>query len=165
MKAITILAGVVLLAACGGGAYRDPPAQPSPASAPAANPGAVAPANPIAPNLFTRLGGMPAITAVVSAFVDRVAADDRINAFFRGIDVPNLKRLLSEQICAGTGGGCRYTGRGMRESHRGLNITGEHFNALVEDLVATLNQFNVPQREQQELLAVLGPMRRDIVGQ
>jgi hemoglobin len=157
MRAIPVVAALAL-AACGGGAYRDPSAGAAPAPAAAS-------AVPGQPTLFTRLGGMPAITAVVSAFVDRVAADERINGFFRGVDVPNLKRLLGEQICAGTGGGCRYTGRSMPESHRGMNLTNAHFDALVEDLVATLNQFNVPAREQQELLAVLGPMRRDIVGQ
>jgi len=154
-----LIGALALTAACGSGAYRDPSGD-QPAPAPAAASSAAG-----QPTLFTRLGGMPAITAVVSAFVDRVAADERINGFFRGVDVPNLKRLISEQVCAGTGGGCRYTGRSMPESHRGMNITNAHFDALVEDLVATLNQFNVPQREQQELLAVLGPMRRDIVGQ
>jgi len=153
-----LLSSVVAVAACSQSAYRDPSAgQPAPSTAPAGTPGQ--------PTLFTRLGGLPAITAVVDTFVARVAADDRINAFFRGVDIPNLKRLLVEQICAGTGGGCRYTGRSMRESHRGMNITDAHFNALVEDLVATLNQFNVPQQEQQELLGILGSMKRDIVGQ
>lgn len=155
MKALVLLSAG-LLAACSSGAYRSPESTPAPAPAAATTGG---------PTLFTRLGGMPAITAVVDAFVNRAAADTRINAFFRGVDSANLKRLLVEQICAGTGGGCTYTGRSMRESHRGMNLTDAHFNALVEDLVATLNQFNVPAGEQAELLGILGPMRRDIVGQ
>jgi hemoglobin len=52
----------------------------------------------------------------------------------------------------------------MQESHKGMGVRDEHFNALVEDLVKTLNKFNVPQAEQQELLGVLGPMKGQIVG-
>jgi hemoglobin len=55
-------------------------------------------------SLYDRLGGQPANTAVVDDFVGNVAADSRINGFFGKTDIPRLKRLLVEQICAGTGG-------------------------------------------------------------
>lgn len=116
-------------------------------------------------SLYERLGGQPAIVAVVDDFVANVAADTRINARFANADIPRLKRLLVEQICAGTGGPCKYTGRDMKSSHRGMNITEADFNALVEDLVRTLDKFNVPAKEKGELLAILGPMKPDIVGQ
>jgi hemoglobin len=114
-------------------------------------------------SLYSRLGGRGAITAVVDDFVTNVAKDKRINGFFAGADIPRLKRLLVQQICAGTGGPCKYEGRSMREAHRGLGIGNADFNALVEDLVKSLKKFNVPRREQGELLAILGPMRRDVV--
>lgn len=114
-------------------------------------------------SLYERLGGQAAIVAVVDEFVANVAADDRINSFFGGTDIDRLKTLLVEQICAGTGGGCTYTGRDMKTTHAGMGITDEHFNALVEDLVASLNKFNVPAQEQNDLLAILGPMKGDIV--
>ena len=116
------------------------------------------------PPLYERLGGQPAIVAVVDDFVGNVAADQRINRFFANTNVPRLKKLLVEQICAGTGGPCTYEGRSMQEAHHGMGVTDADFNALVEDLVKTLNKFNVPQPEQQELLGVLGPMKGQIVG-
>ena len=116
-------------------------------------------------SLYDRLGGQPAIVAVVDDFVGNVAADTRINGMFAGTDIPRLKRLLVEQICAGTGGPCKYTGRDMKTAHRGMKVTDAHFNALVEDLVKTLDKFKVPAKEKGELLAILGPMRPDIVGQ
>jgi hemoglobin len=103
-------------------------------------------------SLYSRLGGRPAVTAVVEDFVGNVAKDNRINKFFGGTDIPRLKRLLVQQICAGSGGPCKYEGRSMREAHRGLGIGNVDFDALVQDLVKSLNKFNVPQREQQELL-------------
>jgi len=113
--------------------------------------------------LYQRLGGKQAITAVVDDFVTNVARDRRINRFFANTDIPRLKRQLVAQICAGSGGPCVYRGRSMKDAHRGLGIRNRHFNALVEDLVKSLDKFNVPAREQRELLALLGPMRRDIV--
>jgi hemoglobin len=114
-------------------------------------------------SLYERLGGKPAITAVVDDFVGNVAVDNRINGFFAKTDITRLKQLLVEQICAGSGGPCTYTGRDMRSTHAGMGIADAHFSALVEDLVKTLDTFKVPQREKQELLFVLGPMKADIV--
>jgi hemoglobin len=117
-----------------------------------------------ADTLYSRLGGQPAIQAVVDQFVTNVAADNRINARFANADIPRLNRLLVEQICEATGGPCEYTGRDMRTAHAGMNITDAEFDALVEDLVSALNQFDVPEAEQSELLGALGGMRGDIVG-
>ena len=71
--------------------------------------------------------------------------------------------MLVEQVCAATGGPETYSGRGMRETHDGMGVTAGEFDALVADLVGTLNQFKVPAAEQQELLGILGPLRTDIV--
>jgi hemoglobin len=116
-----------------------------------------------APSLFDRLGGKDATTAVIDAFVARCAADDRINGKFVRTDIPRLKRMLVDQVCEATGGPCTYTGRDMRETHDGMGVTAGEFDALVGDLVATLDQFSVPQADKEELLAALAPMRGDIV--
>jgi hemoglobin len=116
------------------------------------------------PSLYDRLGGKPAITAVVDDFIANVAADEKINARFAIADIAHLKMLLVEQICAGTGGPCAYSGRDMATAHRGMNIREEEFDALVGDLVKTLDRFKVPAREKGELLAVLGPAKSQIVG-
>ena len=114
-------------------------------------------------SLYERLGGKEAITAVVDDFVARVAADKRINSFFAKANVPRLKMMLVDQICEATGGPCKYTGRDMKTTHKGMGITNADFDALVGDLVASLDKFKVGEREKQELLAALGPMRKDIV--
>ncbi len=114
-------------------------------------------------SLYQRLGGRQAIVLVVNDFVGNVARDKRINRFFANTDIPRLKRLLVQQICAATGGPCRYEGRSMREAHRGLSIGNGDFDALVQDLVISLDKFGVGQREQRELLAILGSLRRDVV--
>ena len=114
-------------------------------------------------SLYERLGGIDAITAVVKDFRDRVARDDRINQKFARTDLGRLTRMLIDQVCQAAGGPCSYSGRSMREAHAGMGVTSGEFDALVADLVATLNEFKVGNTEQGELLAVLGPLKPDIV--
>jgi len=118
--------------------------------------------------LYERLGGKKAITAVVDQFVDNVAHDNRINKFFAqtAADPARLKKFknnLIDQICQGTGGPCKYKGKDMKTAHQGMGITDADFSALVEDLVAALNKFNVQDTEKNELLGILGPMKSQIV--
>ena len=114
-------------------------------------------------SLYDRLGGEPAITAVVDEFVAQVAADKRINAFFAHTDLAHLKMSLVNQICEVSGGPCKYTGRTMKEAHQGMGVSGADFNALVEDLVKALDKFKIGKTERTELLGALGPMQKDIV--
>jgi hemoglobin len=114
-------------------------------------------------SLYDRLGKQDAITAVVDDFVANVAADTRINAAFANADIPHLKKMLVEQICAASGGPCKYTGKDMKTAHQGMNIKGADFDALVEDLKKSLDKFKVGAKEQSDLLGALGPMKPDIV--
>jgi hemoglobin len=125
----------------------------------------MAQAQPAAPHksLYERLGGVPAITAVVDDFVGNVARDRRINGFFAHANIPRLKFLLVQQICQASGGPRIYTGRDMKSVHRGMGISGRHFNALVQDLGRSLNKFKVRPREQKDLVAALAPLKKDIV--
>ncbi|HEX5707790.1 MAG TPA: group 1 truncated hemoglobin [Pyrinomonadaceae bacterium] len=114
-------------------------------------------------SLYERLGGEAAISAVVDDFVARVAADARINMKFARSNVERVKFHLKEQVCAATGGPCQYTGLSMGDAHKNMKVTEGEFNALVEDLVATLDKFNVPAREKGELLSALGGLKSQIV--
>jgi len=113
--------------------------------------------------LYERLGGKGAIVAVVNQFVANVAADTSINRYFAHTNIPRLKTMLVDQICQAAGGPCTYRGRDMKSTHRGMGITTREFNNLVGDLVSALDKFKVGEKEKGELLAALGPMKRDIV--
>jgi hemoglobin len=118
--------------------------------------------------LYERLGGKKSITAVVDEFVGKVAADTRINSFFQktAADPKRLakfKKNLVDQICQASGGPCKYMGKDMKSAHAGMGISSADFNALVEDLVAALDKFKVGEKEKNDLLGALGPMKSDIV--
>lgn len=150
---IMLLLAAGNLAACGGSAK------------PAASSGEAA-AHKTAPaaSLYDRLGGMDAIKAVVKYFTEeRVAKDPRINGFFANTDIPDFEAKLADQICEASGGPCTYKGKTMKESHAGMKVRDVDFDITVEHLKATFDHFKVGAKEQQELLAMLAPMRSDIV--
>ena len=129
---------------------------------------AAATADTAARSLYDRLGGTTAIAGVVDGFVANVAADTRINKFFTRVAsdtaaMRDFKQKLVDQICQGTGGPCTYTGKDMKTAHQGMGLSNADFDALVEHRVKALDSAGVPQKEKDVLLAILGPMRTDIV--
>lgn len=120
-------------------------------------------------SLYERLGGVYAIATVVDDFIERLYVNDILNANPK-IDearhtVPKagLKFRVTALVCQLTGGPEVYHGRSMKEAHAHLNINNAEWDAMVADFVATLNHFKVPEKEQQELLALVGPTKADIV--
>ena len=122
--------------------------------------------------LYERLGGEPAITAVVDDFVGRAAGDPKVNFTRKGTamefdaspgNVAHLKAMLVQLIASASGGPQKYLGRDMKQAHAGMNISNAEFDALAGDLAATLEKFKVPAKEQGELLAIVGSTRADIV--
>lgn len=119
-------------------------------------------------SLYERLGGKKAIALVVDEFVARVAADNRINAFFAqtAADEKRLRMFkgkLVDQICEASGGPCKYTGKEMRTAHMGMGVGGGEFDALVEDLAGALDKLRVGAHEKDQLLGALAPMKTEIV--
>ena len=118
---------------------------------------------PSGKSLYDRLGEKAAIAAVVDQFVANVMNDTRINGRFATTDIPKMKDHFVDQVCMAAGGPCQYTGREMKALHSGMKITDEEFGALVGDLVASLDKFKVSAPEKNELLGLLGRMKKDIV--
>ena len=116
-----------------------------------------------APTLYERMGGEAKLKAVADEFTNTVLADERINFTFADTDLKKFTRLIFEQLCNLTQGPCKYTGRTMYESHKKLNINNAMFNALAEDMYIALERERIPYRLQNQLMALLAPMQKDIV--
>jgi hemoglobin len=117
--------------------------------------------------LYERMGGEQAIVAVVDDFVENVVADPKIKEIhkkhFREGDVAGLMQKLIDQIGEATGGPQQYKGKDMKTAHKGLGITDADFDALVDDLIKALDKNHVARADRDELLKMLGGMRKDIV--
>jgi len=113
--------------------------------------------------VYEAFGQSDGITKIVGDGVDRLLQDDRIRARFADANIPRLKRMLSAQFCALLHGPCKYEGLEMKTVHEGMSLRTADFNALVEDFQLAMDDYNVPFRDQNKLLALLAPMQRDIV--
>jgi hemoglobin len=103
---------------------------------------------------------------VTDDFIGRLLADARFAKFFTGASADSKGRIrqhVVDQLCNATGGPCLYTGRTMKQSHAGLGITEDEWNASVKLLTASLDKFKVPEAEKAELLAIAGTLKADIV--
>jgi len=115
------------------------------------------------PTLYSRMGGEPVVRQVVDELIDRTANDPRTSRSFKDVKLARVKEKLREQICLLAGGGCVYTGDPMKEVHRGLKNTEAEFALLVQFLREALDHAGVADREKNELLRLLAPMKREIV--
>jgi len=121
------------------------------------------------PSLYDRLGGVYAIATVVDDLVDRIMVDPRLNAnplvdeAHHRVPPAGFKYLATEMVCWAAGGPQKYTGKSMTESHGHLKITGEEWEAFLDDFQQTLDKFKVPSGEQAELKAIVNSTRSDIV--
>ncbi|MGH2633497.1 MAG: group I truncated hemoglobin [Tepidiformaceae bacterium] len=168
---VAVFGGAFVVVGCGDSKSKATPTAAAPATATSgaaatsgagATSGATSGAAATA-SLYTRLGGAPAIQAVIDDFLVNVGADTKINHFFAGVDLKRLDMLLVQFVEHATGGAEQYTGRDMKTTHAGMKITMDDFNALVADLVKSLDKFKVPAAEKNELLGLLAPLSTDIV--
>jgi hemoglobin len=115
------------------------------------------------PTLYERLGGQPVMTKVVAQTIDRAATDPRTSRSFKDVKLQRVKDLIVEQICSLTGGGCKYTGDPMDKVHAGLKNTEGEMDLVVQFLREALDENGVKDKEKNELLRILAPMKHDIV--
>jgi len=124
---------------------------------------------PESPTLYERLGGVYPIATVVYDFIDRIMVDSRLNANPRvdeahhRVSPAGFKYLVTEMVCWAAGGPQKYTGRSMYESHKEMKITAAEWEAFMDDLQQTVDNFGVPAQEQAELKAIVESTRADIV--
>lgn len=114
-------------------------------------------------SLFEKLGGAGAIDAAVDIFYRKVLADDRISHFFDTIDMENQHVKQKAFLTMAFGGPNDYTGKDMREAHKHMNLTEEHFNAVAENLVATLKELNVGEDDINEVVNVALSVKDDVL--
>lgn len=117
--------------------------------------------------LFDRIGGEAAVDAAVDVFYRKVLADDRINKFFEGIDMERQAAKQKAFLTFAFGGPNNYSGKDMREGHAHLvqkGLSDEHFDAVMENLGATLIELNVPDDLITEAAAIAESTRKDVLG-
>lgn len=116
-----------------------------------------------AATLFERVGGEAGLRAIVSDVVDAHLANPAIQTRFQQYPVEQMKENAYAFFAQGTGGPAAYSGRGLLEVHRGMNINEQEFVAACDDLMAVLQARGVGEREQQELLTAFFAMKGEVL--
>lgn len=119
------------------------------------------------PNLYERLGGAAAVDAAVDIFYRKVLSDDRIARFFDDVDMPRQIAKQKAFLTMAFGGPNNYSGKDMRNAHARLvkeGLDASHFDAVVENLVATLKELKVGDADIAEVGAIAGSVRNDVLG-
>jgi hemoglobin len=126
-------------------------------------------AQPAPKPLYERLGGVYNIATVVDDFIERLLVNDTLNAnpaiseARTRVPKAGLKFHVTSLVCEVTGGPCKYGGRSMKDAHDHLNINEAQWQTMVADFRRTLDKFKVPAKEQDELIAIVGSTKKDIV--
>lgn len=114
-------------------------------------------------SLFERMGGLPRISAIVNETTDAIARDPTLNQSYQGLNIAHLKAGLTRYLCSLTGGDCAYAGDDIKTIHAGLRISEAEMNGFVAAMRAAMAHQGIGEREKNELLAMLAPMRQYVV--
>lgn len=114
-------------------------------------------------SLYHALGERAGIQKIVEGMLLHIAKDDRIYKYFAKVDIVRVRDKLVEKFCVEAGGPCTYTGDTLAEAHKGLNLSRSDFNALVENLIDSMDDQGVPVSTQNRLIARLAPQRGEVI--
>jgi hemoglobin len=119
-------------------------------------------------SLFERLGGSNGIRAIVDDVVARHMENPTIRARFRPyLETPEKLATTKNHLCAfleqGGGGPAKYTGRSMRDAHRGMNVSEAEYMAALDDILAALRKHAIDEQTQKDVLAIAFSLKDEIL--
>ena len=115
--------------------------------------------------LFDDLGGQAGIDTIVDNFITDIQQYSAISAHFEDSNMTRFRSKISEHLCHVSGGPCEYTGDTMLQVHQGMNVNEAKFNQVVEIMIDAMDEADIAIGVRNRLLAVLAPMRADIIYQ
>ena len=131
-------------------------------------------------SLYERLGGVFAIAAVVDKFSDAlidnpIVGQGSSNPALREWHTNNLGRLPGLKfmrtlwVCNVSGGPFAYaatkpgsTALGLEEAHREFRISSAEFDEVAAELARTLDAFEIPTQEKDEVLAAFAAHKAEV---
>ena len=118
-----------------------------------------------ADTLYRELGESEGINKLVTKAVETSHTDQRIAFLFEDTDDEELIVQISDQICFLSDGPCEYDGQDMDEVHSGMEITEAEFDIFVAIVIDAMEYADISHSARNKLLALLAPMREDIINQ
>jgi hemoglobin len=118
----------------------------------------------VSQTLFDKYGGVPVVTEIVRDFYKRVMRRPNLRRYFVNV---TLEAVIHHQIAFVSMVMGKtphdYSGRSMREAHRGIGITAASFELAAQLLSDTLVSAEVEQADIDAIMAKVASLRADIV--
>lgn len=114
-------------------------------------------------SLYERLGGEDKIRAIATSIFDNHAGNSAVSARYKDSDRDRVIQVVTEFVCAGTGGPQEYTGKDMLAAHRGMNINETEYLAVIDDIMNALDSNGVGDQEKQEVLMIAYSLKGEIL--
>ncbi len=114
-------------------------------------------------SLYERLGGEEKIRLIAADLFDNHTSNTTIRSRYVNSDRDKTIQLVTEFLCAGTGGTQAYTGKDMIAAHRGMNINETEYLAVMDDILAALDKNGVGDREKEEFLMIAYSLKGEIL--
>jgi hemoglobin len=130
---------------------------------------AAATPEPSEPTLYERVGGVNNIAVLVDDVIERsykdpvFAANPHIHEAHERFPKEVYKFNATALACQVFGGPQKYTGRTLKEAHQHLHITEKEWNALIAIFQDSMNSYEVPEREQGEIIAILESTKGQVI--
>jgi hemoglobin len=118
----------------------------------------------VSQTLFDKYGGVPVVTEIVRDFYKRVMRRPNLRRYFVNV---TLEAVIHHQIAFVSMVMGKtphdYSGRSMREAHRGIGITSASFELAAQLLSDALVSAEVEQADIDAIMAKVASLRADIV--
>lgn len=114
-------------------------------------------------SVYDQIGGQTVVEKIVDNFITEIEYNKTIFAYFKDSDVVRFREKLIEHVCFLTGGPCEYTGDSMEDVHAGMNISEHDFNLGVDLFINAMTKAGLNHRQQNKVLAVLAPTRKEML--
>ena len=115
-------------------------------------------------SIYSQMGGDEFLESAIERFYEKVLADDSIKHFFDGVDMERLRSTQKTFLGYAFGGPMIYSGRAMRDAHRHLSLTDEHFQAVMRHLEDTLRELGTRDDLVEAAIAIAGSHHDDVLG-
>jgi hemoglobin len=120
--------------------------------------------NPTQPSLYERLGRREGIERITRSILKMHLANPLIKTRYENSeDLARVERRVVEFFCAGAGGPESYTGKDMRTTHRGMNVSEQEFVAVIDDALAALEENGIDPATRNEVLAILWSLKNEVI--
>ncbi len=118
----------------------------------------------MSPSLYERLGGADGIRRLVDDVMAAHLQNPVVQTRFQNIkDIEHAKKMAWEFFCAGAGGPQPYSGRDMRTTHRGMNISEQEYLAVMDDIMGALDANRIDDATKKDVLAILYSLKEEII--